>query len=381
MTPFYELIILGAPSQKQTSELKHLISIALKPFHLKIDQEVAWLDSPKIIKLKQQNATAAVFFGGKGVSEANLKTLLENNIPILPVISDSSMVHDEIPEILRSINCLPYSIGGAQRVTTALLECVGLLPRQRRVFLSYRRDEARQAALQLFDELSSRLFDVFLDTHGIAPSEDFQTLLWHRLCDSDVLVMLDTPNYFESRWTSAEFGRALAKGISVLRIGWPNVPPSSRTSTASHLELLEEEFDVVVGRLSNDAISRICTQLESIRSQSYAVRNLNLASNLRNAIEQIGGSVEGVGINKAVHIRLPDGKNVVVYPSVGVPTSITLHNATLNSPDCQVAIIYDPVGLHPGWLSHIDWLGSQIRSARWVKAAEAAWQFADWDGV
>jgi TIR domain len=68
---------------------------------------------------------------------------------------------------------------------------------------------------------SARLFDVFLDTHGIAPAEDFQTMLWHRLCDSDVLVMLDTPNYFGSRWTSAEFGRALAKGIAVLRVGWP----------------------------------------------------------------------------------------------------------------------------------------------------------------
>jgi hypothetical protein len=100
-----------------------------------------------------------------------------------------------------------------------LLECVGLLPRQRRVFVSYRRDEARQAALQMFDALSSRHFYVFLDTHGITPAEDFQAMLWHRLCDSDVLLMLDTPNYFEGRWTSAEFGRALAKGISVLRIG------------------------------------------------------------------------------------------------------------------------------------------------------------------
>ena len=30
------------------------------------------------------------------------------------------------------------------------------------------------------------------------------------------------------------------------------------------------------------------------------------------------------------------------------------------------------------WLGHLDWLGQHIHSARWVKASEAGWQFADW---
>jgi hypothetical protein len=163
----------------------------------------------------------------------NLEELKRRGIPVLPIVSSLARVADEIPEELRSLNCLEYVPGAGQRVASALLECCGLLPRQRRVFLSYKRDEAREAALQLFDELSSRVFDVFLDTHGVPPAADFQSTLWHRLCDSDVLVMLDTPSYFESRWTSAEFGRALAKDIAILRVGWPNASPSPRTSTAS----------------------------------------------------------------------------------------------------------------------------------------------------
>ena len=102
-------------------------------------------------------------------------------------------------------------------------------------------------------------------------------------------------------------------------------------------------------------------------------------SNIRNAVEQIGGQVAGVGLNKAVYVRLPDGRDVVVYPNIGVPTSMTLHDAATNAPDRSVAVVYDPVGLHPSWLGHLDWLGSQIHSARWVKASEAAWQFADWE--
>jgi len=150
----------------------------------------------------QQRSSAAIFFGGENPPLANVAKLLERGIPLLPIASDVNRVSEEIPELLRPLNCLAYTANGPQRVATALLECAGLLPRQRRVFVSYRRGEARDAALQLFDALSARLFDVFLDTHGIPPAEDFQTMLWHRLCDSDVLVMLDTPGYFESRWTS-----------------------------------------------------------------------------------------------------------------------------------------------------------------------------------
>ncbi len=379
MAVLYELAVLGAPSDGQIRDLEELVSQAVRPFGLTLGDEIAWRVRPDSFNPEQRTTAAAVFFGGVGAPQANLQSLSRGAVPILPVVSDLARVHEEIPEVLRSLNCLAYNAGGAQRVATALLECSGLLPRQRRVFLSYRRQEAREAALQLFDALSARMFDVFLDTHGVPPAEDFQATLWHRLCDSDVLIMLNTPNYFANRWTSAEFGRALAKNISILQIGWPDATPSTRTATASRAELVAGEVDAVTGRLAERAISRICLQLEAVRSESHAVRTLNLVSNLRYAVEKIGGSVSGIGLKNAVHLQLPDGKHVIVYPAVGVPTSMTLHDAATNAPDRSVAVVYDPVGLHPRWLQHLDWLGSHVRVARWVKVTEAAWQFADWE--
>src|SRR3546814_7633077 len=67
-------------------------------------------------------------------------------------------------------------------------------------------------------DVCSRGFDVFLDTHDIRPGDPFQDVLWHRLVDSDVMVMLDTPTYFDSRWTRQEIGRARAKEIQVLSV-------------------------------------------------------------------------------------------------------------------------------------------------------------------
>lgn len=50
-------------------------------------------------------------------------------------------------------------------------------------FVSYRRGDARNSALQLFNALSGRLFDVFLDTHGVAPLrwETKPFRLWERI--------------------------------------------------------------------------------------------------------------------------------------------------------------------------------------------------------
>ncbi len=382
MTALYELAVLGDPTPIQIQELEQEITAIVALFGLRIGHEVSLSVLPTAFAPDPQAASAAVFYGTSTVPDLQVKVasdLLVGAIPVLPVVSGPNTVATTIPASLRAFNCLDFLAGGTPRIATALLECIGLLPRRRRVFLSYRRNEAREAALQLFDELSSRHFEVFLDTHGIAPAEDFQTMLWHRLCDSDVLIMLDTATYFSSRWTSAEYGRAQAKGVHVLRIGWPSVTSSPRTATATAIDIAVSELDASTGRLSDDAIARICQKLEFVRSQSHAVRNLNLVSNVRNAVQTIGGSVSGVGVHKAIYVTLADGTQVVVYPTVGVPSSSTLHEASINTPIGCIAVVYDHIGLHPEWLDHLDWLGEQINCVRWVKAAETAWRFADWE--
>lgn len=374
----YELAVMGSPSDAQIAEIDKFISEIIGAFGLRLGQEVAWTIRPTDFKVAQKTSAAVAFFGGVHVSATGIDALLRSGVPILPIASAKDHIGTEIPNQLKPLNCMTYTGDGPQRISTALLECVGLLPRQRRVFVSYRRDDAREAALQLFNSLSARVFDVFLDTHGIAPGEDFQAVLWHRLCDSDVLIMLDTPGYFESRWTNAEYGRALAKGISVLRVGWPSVNPSPRTATASRVDLTANEVDIATGHLSGEAIDRICTHLEVVRGQSHAVQSLNLFSKLQQAIECIGGTVAGVGLHNAVYLTLPDGKEVVAYPTVGVPTSITLNDAMDHAPGRSVAVVFDHIGLQPKWLQHLAWLGSNIPAARWIKVSEAAWSFAGW---
>lgn len=373
----YEIGIIDPGNSPKVAAVRTMVAAALGHFGLALGTDVGWVVGDGFDP-RQDRGAVLLLVGGGSDPMATVTPLLDRHVPIVPVASTLPDVPREIPAPLRHLNCLAWEEHGPERVAVTLLECLGLLPRQRRVFLSYRRDESREVALQLFDAFSARQFDVFLDTHGVPPAVDFQAMLWHRLCESDVLVMLDTPHYFDSRWSAAEYARALAKGIAVLRIQWPDHTPSIRTSTASRAELLREEIDAQLGQLNAAAVQRICDQLEHVRSEGHAVRRLNLVSKVKQAITQIGGEFHGVGVGNAIYLALPDGRPLSAFPTVGVPSARTMHTASLEAPGTTVAVVFEPIGMLPDWLEHLAWLGGHIRSARWVDVARLSWDLADW---
>ncbi len=374
----YEIALLGDPSASQTADITSRLRNAANDFRLNLGSDIDLKVQPGSFKPNDRVAAAAIFFGGPSSVSIDVTGVLDlSATPVLPVASTGTAVSKEIPAALRSFNCLFIDKDGPDRIFSALLECVGLLPRRRRIFLSYRRNEATAAAIQLFAELSARQFEVFLDTHNIAAAEDFQEALWHQLCDVDVLVMLETKDYFASRWTSAEFGRALSKGIGVLRVQWPDATPSIHTATASRVELVPAEL-YATGLLAQTAVDRICIQLEQVRGLSHAVRHLSIVNAVKDAIEKIGGRFDGVGAKQTMYLSLASGKRLVVHASIGVPTAVTLQETVEHAAGEETAVVYDHLGLKPTWQTHLNWLSKNVKAARWIKSSEASWDFADW---
>lgn len=376
----YEIAVLGSPSRAQLADLEAGLRRVANAYHLNYGADLHVLLQPSRFSPAQTSPAVAVFFGGPGEVAARVSDILDTSaITIIPVARNAQSVGVEIPRALQHLNCVLYDAQGADRLVATTLECLGLLRRQRRIFLSYRRNEARSAALQLFDALSARGYDVFLDTHGVPPATDFQEVLWHKLCDVDVMVMLETPSYFSSRWTSEEYGRALAKNIGVLRVQWPDTTPSVDTQTCSRVELVEAEVDPASGALATAAIDRISTQLEQFRGLSHAVRRLSLSSQLQIAVERLGGTVLGVGPHLTMHIALPGGRELDVSPVVGVPDSSMLQEAIQRANGRKAAVLYDHVGVMPAWNGHLEWLSKKIDGARWIRSAQAAWDLAQWE--
>jgi hypothetical protein len=375
----YKIAILGRPSAAQLKTFGRLVKTTETRFKLRSGRDIEVVVNPLVFRPESNCASAAIFFGGRRSAEIDVTgTLNVATTPVLPVATRAGSVAKEIPASLAGLNCVFYKEDGPERVFSALLECLGLLPRQRRVFLSYRRSEATAVAIQLFAELSARHYEVFLDTHRIGAGVNFQESLWHNLCDVDVLVMLDTPTYFESRWTAAEFGRALAKGIGVLRVKWPDFDASRVSGTSSLVELKEAEFRSD-GSVSDPALLRICHELEDFRSLAHATRHQSLVSAVQDAVVRVGGRVNGVDAHRAMQVTLRSGRQVVVQPVLGVPTSVTLHQALERAGSVESAIVFDHLGIMPSWLAHMDWLKTSVTGTRWIRTAEAAWDFGAWE--
>ncbi len=375
----YRIAVLGSPTVAQLKALRSYLEEVEVRFNLRPGIDIELSVAPTSFRPDSKCSAAAIFFGGKLSIEFDVGSVVDTgNIPILPVASRANNVSKEIPPSLVGLNCVFYKDHGSDRVFASLLECLGLLPRQRRVFLSYRRKDATPVAIQLFAELSARHYEVFLDTHKIDAGVDFQESLWHNLCDVDVLLMLDTPAYFDSRWTAAEYGRALAKGIGVLRVQWPDFTPSIITGTSSLVELISTEFEADQ-TLSTSALARICDNLEDFRSLAHATRHQSIVNAVQDAIAKVQGRVDGVDANRAMQITLRSGRKLIVQPTLGVPTAVTLQGALDRAGATDSAIVFDHLGIMPSWLQHMDWLKNKVKGARWVRMTDAAWDFGGWE--
>lgn len=374
----YTILLFGDPSDAQILNLKSNLSNVLGEMELDIDRNFSFLVKSQLSDIKQTETCCALYFGTEEKNDEFVDDIVRLGLPILTIASNLNVVSDEIPESLLSLNCLDYSDNGEDVLATSVLECLGLLHKQRRVFLSYKRNESRVAALQLYESLSARKFTVFLDTHSIGVGAIFQDELWHELCDSDVVVMLDTENYFGSRWTTAEFGKALSKQVPIIRVAWPNVPQNDVNRLAETFEINQGDFNADQ-TFSSKVLQDICDKVERVRSKGHAVRRTNILSKVREAVEMTGGKFNGVNSHSGCQIDLIDGTNLIVYPSIGVPNSKSLHEAEHKSNGANCAVIYDDVGLLPAWQEHIDWLGGKVKNIRWLTVNRASWNFGGWN--
>ena len=383
---FYELGILGNPTEAERSSLIATIQEMVAEFGLSIGTHVIIHDGASLVGRDKRVAFAAVYFGSdKQVDLEAAQDLVQTSAPVIPSVGAGQSFADAIPTFLQNANGLRRRADDPHMSETAvaILECVGLLRRQRRAFVSYRRIESRSAALQLHDLLSARGFDVFLDTHDIRPGDPFQDVLWHRLVDSDVVVMLDTPTYFDSRWTRQEIGRARAKDIQVLRVIWPAHSPTKLTDFSETIYLEAAQIAGQDGPIVDAIADEIVLRVERLRSRSIAARYMALTGKLRADVEKIGGRVEGIGAYRAVALRLLDDRKIWAYPVVGVPTAEVLNDVAdkaLRADPKQVpVVVYDHVGIRDSWIAHLKWLDEHIRVVRAIRVAELGWALAAWE--
>lgn len=205
----YQVILLGSIDQRRV-ELTQKLQNEILALGMS-ESEFKFIDSTNLDDYNQKKPAIAVYFGSDTVCDLpTLEKLIEDSVVIVPVVSDKKKVSKEIPEILQNINVVEIDPEKPNllRLASLVFETFRLLRKERGLFISYRRKGSQPLANRLYDELDKRGFDVFIDTRSVPPGIDFQSELWHRMSDVDIVVLIDTPGFREGRWTGLELAQA-----------------------------------------------------------------------------------------------------------------------------------------------------------------------------
>lgn len=367
----YQLVILGAEnSNKQTiidTFLKRVDDLGLSR------DVIVILDKDNFLLWNRFSPTVAAYFGGDFTVFPDIaisETLLSNGAYIIPIVEDINNFPLEIPELLQPINGTSLNRTSIDGLVSTIMEGFGLLRMSRRLFISYKRAESTALAIQLYEELDSIGFDVFIDTHSVRKGIDFQEELWHRLADSDVVVLIDTPKFRESKWTSAELGQASAMSVGIYQLIWPGHSPENDTGFCVSKQLHNKDFNNLgapdkTSTVNDVVIKEIKNVVESLRARNLAARQNLLIKNFLLTANNSGRSAT-LQPEKFIVYKTALGIEHVVIPAVGVPDAYSFHYHDIlikkihQNRIQQVNILYDQTNIKKIWQQHLFWLNEHL---------------------
>lgn len=278
---------------------------------------------------------------------------------ILPIyISDFNNEFKD--ETIKRYNGLRYE--NPETIASIVMEGFNLLRRPRKLFISYKRSDSREIALQLYNYFGEKNFDVFLDTHTIPKGVDFQANLFHRMMDCDAVLLLDSDNFLESEFCKEELNKAIVNQLGILRIKWP-------ASKINYSNTFIEEFELPSSfdcsrLLDNGTLSAISHQLENLRIRSFASMQSALTTEFISTAKRKGKQAYQIYPNI---IGLHEEKRVCVFfAAIGIPTSESFHNAeklieNLLQEGTEFTLIYNDINLLNEWIAHLDWLTTRTK--------------------
>ena len=223
-------------------------------------------------------------------------------------------------------------------------------------------------------------FDVFLDTHSIRPGELFQDELWHRMADTDVIVLLNTPGFLNSNWTTEELAKANSMSIGILQLIWPEhkLEREAELSLPFQLEISDfgnNTYENLQYYLTDSTCDKIIELTESLRARSLASRQDNIVSELISSADKMGHKVD-LQSEKFMTSKNSKNEEVVVIPTVGVPQAFTYNQSEelifqIKTKEVKNAyILYDHRNIREKWITHLSWLDNYL-PIKTIKITEA----------
>ncbi|MDM1545742.1 toll/interleukin-1 receptor domain-containing protein [Ignatzschineria indica] len=363
MDHVYQLVLLGDKEECEESVVNQILKqtkiLGIQNKFIKIIHRL------NFDEYSASNPTYCLYFASSDLEKDSvfINVLIKDATLILPVIDDLNKCSELIPKSLEAINAFELDNTKLEPLINRILEGFSLLRESRRLFISYRRNESSRIAIQLYELLEKAGFDVFLDTHSIRPGEPFQEELWHRMTDSDIVILLNTPDFLGSQWTKEELAKASAMSLGVIQIIWPDCKPLSESNLFKTIQLQKKSINNQ-GHLTETIIKQLISDTESLRARTLAARQDNLTTEF---IDICQAKEVKATLHPYKFITLTLGNtNYLIIPAVGVPYSLTSHEIYELKQQIrkehieEIFLLYDHTHIRKKWLKHLDWLSEHL---------------------
>lgn len=383
MTYYYQLIFLGDTDSVAFGEIRGLFLKRLQ--ELGVDETCVKVIKAENFDVDYSNCQPAfVYYLGNAADRdknlTELEVLLGNGDTIYPLYFGFGTFEQETPECIHQVNGHQYQTVELDKYVNCALESLRLLRKTRKVFISYRRAESAAVANQLFDVLTRRNFDVFLDSYVIRGADNFQEELFHRMSDCDVLVQLNTNDFKNSKWCKAEVEMANLKQIGLIEVIWPNSGLERWSELCYPYQLKPEDFKRKryknnKSALKNSVLNAIARDVESVRARNLAARQDNIAGEFVKEAKKLGRTI----VQELYYLLEKTEEGMRLYlPAVGIPSAFDYYESLdfkrlLQNQDLEIYLLYDELRIREKWIKHLDWLDSSLEVKSIKKKDFATW--------
>lgn len=286
--------------------------------------------------------------------------------PIVPTYRAPDSATDSVPTIIEHLNVAEWT-ASPNLVVAAVLDAVGIAERHRRLFISYRQRDAIPVADQLHESLSRQGFDVFVDRFRVPVGDDFQRRVDIELADKAFVLVIESPDFNNSRWTRHEVTYALAHGLAVIALRLPDTPDHALCPMIDRAfrHSLEASDLTVDGSLTSAALERVLELIWLEQSRQLRRRRNQMLGSLQDYLAI--NNCEMTALDQWTLLAEADGKQPEMFtvcptnPSVAEYYLLDMHRDRI-SPSLahrpRATVVHDSDDLDPDTTQILEWVGS-----------------------
>lgn len=300
--------------------------------------------------------------GSGTVDDVNIaQYFLAPNSTIIPII-DKTIGRNPIQILPNSFNTtLAEYIDNfnTSAVIPRIFRGAGIQSKNFRLFISYKHDDAKAIAGQLFHALSERMFDVFLDRFSSRTGDEFVSLIKEELFNKACVLVLETNDIGSSVYCRQEVATATAYNLGLMAVDLPGsrftFPQIRKRLNLSGSSLAPNN------ELNGLDLQNLINFIEQNYDHEIARRLRHQDKTLIDSILAVGLRPQPIGIGQ---YRVQKNGNEYLLSMSACPPNvddfIDIERLAQQAPPASQAILFGPISVvRTIRASQISWLGKK----------------------